>query len=50
MNNNLLSCGMATILVAQFLSALADNALLFTAIAMLRTHAAQPDWLRVSSK
>jgi len=42
-NNNLLSRGMAAVLVAQFLSALADNALLFAAIAMLREHDA-PSW------
>lgn len=34
---------MFALLSAQFLSALADNALLFAAIAMLKTHAA-PDW------
>jgi LPLT family lysophospholipid transporter-like MFS transporter len=34
---------MAAVLIAQFLSALADNALLFAAIAMLKTHAA-PSW------
>jgi LPLT family lysophospholipid transporter-like MFS transporter len=34
---------MAAVLVAQFLSALADNALLFAAIAMLKAHAA-PSW------
>ncbi len=43
MNNNLLSRGMIAVLIAQFLSALADNALLFAAIAMLKTHAA-PSW------
>lgn len=42
-NNNLLSRGMLAVLVAQFLSALADNALLFAAIAMLHAHAA-PSW------
>lgn len=42
-NNNLLSRGMIAVLVAQFLSALADNALLFAAIAMLREHSA-PSW------
>jgi len=42
-NNNLLSRGMVAVLVAQFLSALADNALLFAAIAMLKAHAA-PSW------
>lgn len=42
-NNKLLSRGMVAVLVAQFLSALADNALLFAAIAMLHAHAA-PSW------
>jgi LPLT family lysophospholipid transporter-like MFS transporter len=42
-NNNLLSRGMVAVLVAQFLSALADNALLFAAIAMLRELNA-PSW------
>jgi LPLT family lysophospholipid transporter-like MFS transporter len=42
-NNNLLSRGMIAVLIAQFLSALADNALLFAAIAMLHVHAA-PSW------
>jgi LPLT family lysophospholipid transporter-like MFS transporter len=42
-NNNLLSRGMFAVLVAQFLSALADNALLFAAIAMLKATAA-PSW------
>jgi MFS transporter, LPLT family, lysophospholipid transporter len=42
-NNNLLSRGMIAVLIAQFLSALADNALLFAAIAMLHTYAA-PSW------
>ena len=42
-NGNLLSRGMSAVLVAQFFSALADNALLFAAIAMLKfMHA--PDW------
>lgn len=41
--NNLLSRGMIAVLAAQFLSALADNALLFAAIAMLREHSA-PSW------
>lgn len=42
-NGNLLSRGMIAVLVAQFFSALADNALLFAAIAMLKfMHA--PDW------
>lgn len=35
--------GMLAVLAAQFLSALADNALLFAAIAMLKMHAA-PSW------
>lgn len=43
MNNNLLSRGMIAVLFAQFLSALADNALLFAAIALLQAHAA-PSW------
>ncbi len=43
MTDNLLSRGMLAVLVAQFLSALADNAMLFAAIAMLRAHAA-PSW------
>lgn len=42
-NNNLFSRGMIAVLVAQFLSALADNALLFAAIALLQAHAA-PSW------
>lgn len=42
-NDSLLSRGMIAVLVAQFLSALADNALLFAAIAMLHAHAA-PNW------
>ena len=42
-NNRLLSRGMIAVLVAQFISALADNALLFAAIAMLHAHAA-PSW------
>ena len=42
-NNSLFSRGMVAVLVAQFLSALADNALLFAAIAMLREHHA-PSW------
>jgi LPLT family lysophospholipid transporter-like MFS transporter len=41
--NNLLSRGMIAVLAAQFLSALADNALLFAAIAQLKAHAA-PSW------
>lgn len=40
---HLLSKGMIAVLVAQFLSALADNALLFAAIAMLHSYAA-PSW------
>lgn len=43
MNEPLLSRGMIAVLVAQFLSALADNALLFAAIAMLKTYGA-PSW------
>ncbi len=35
--------GFCTLLIAQFLSALADNALLFTAIALLQ-HMQAPDW------
>lgn len=42
-NGRLLSRGMAAVLVAQFFSALADNALLFAAIAMLKFMNA-PDW------
>lgn len=42
-NNNLFSRGMVAVLIAQFLSALADNALLFAAIAMLKMHSA-PSW------
>lgn len=42
-NNNLFSHGMVAVLIAQFLSALADNALLFAAIAMLKMHSA-PSW------
>lgn len=42
-NGSLFSRGMTAVLVAQFFSALADNALLFAAIAMLKfMHA--PDW------
>ncbi|BCB25934.1 lysophospholipid transporter LplT [Sulfurimicrobium lacus] len=42
-NGSLVSRGMIAVLVAQFFSALADNALLFAAIAMLKfMHA--PDW------
>lgn len=40
---SLTSHGMIAVLTAQFLSALADNALLFAAIALLKSHAA-PDW------
>lgn len=43
MHNSLLSRGMLAVLVAQFFSALADNALLFAAIAMLKSMQA-PDW------
>lgn len=46
MNNtqhNLFSRGMLAVLVAQFISALADNALLFAAIALLKSQAA-PGW------
>lgn len=42
-DSSLFSRGMIAVLVAQFLSALADNALLFAAIAMLQAHAA-PAW------
>jgi len=41
--NNLFSRGMVAVLIAQFISALADNALLFAAIALLKTRIA-PDW------
>lgn len=42
LNGNLFSRGMVAVLVAQFLSALADNALLFAAIALLKSqHAAE---------
>jgi LPLT family lysophospholipid transporter-like MFS transporter len=41
--NQLFSRGMLALLVAQFISALADNALLFAAIAMLKSMAA-PNW------
>ena len=41
--NSLITRGMGAVLVAQFLSALADNALLFAAIAMLKVTAA-PSW------
>lgn len=37
------SRGMVAVLIAQFVSALADNALLFAAIALLKTQSA-PDW------
>lgn len=43
MNNSLFSRGMIAVLIAQFLSALADNALLFAAIALLKSQSA-PDW------
>lgn len=42
-NGSLFSRGMSAVLVAQFFSALADNALLFAAIAMLKLMHA-PDW------
>lgn len=42
-NNPLFSRGMIAVLIAQFLSALADNALLFAAIALLKSQSA-PDW------
>jgi LPLT family lysophospholipid transporter-like MFS transporter len=41
-NNQLCSRGMLAVLAAQFVSALADNALLFAAIAMLMAQAAAP--------
>lgn len=43
MNNQLFSRGMVAVLIAQFVSALADNALLFAAIALLKSQSA-PDW------
>lgn len=43
-SNKLLSGGMLAVLGAQFLSALADNALLFAAIAALKSDAA-PQWM-----
>jgi LPLT family lysophospholipid transporter-like MFS transporter len=42
-NGSLLSRGMVAVLAAQFLSALADNALLFAAIALLKSQHA-PEW------
>lgn len=42
-NGSLLSRGMIAVLLAQFLSAAADNALLFGAIALLKAHT-YPDW------
>lgn len=42
-NGSLISRGMVSVLVAQFLSALADNALLFAAIALLKSQHA-PEW------
>lgn len=42
-NGSLFSRGMSATLIAQFFSALADNALLFAAIAMLKSMQA-PDW------
>lgn len=41
--SKLLSRGMVAVLIAQFISALADNALLFAAIALLKSNAA-PAW------
>jgi len=41
--SKLLSKGMVAVLIAQFISALADNALLFAAIALLKSQAA-PGW------
>lgn len=41
--HSLLSRGMLAVMLAQFTSALADNALLFTAIALLKTGSA-PEW------
>ena len=43
MDNRLFSRGMTAVLIAQFVSALADNALLFAAIALLKSQAA-PGW------
>lgn len=43
MNNRLFSRGMVAVLIAQFISALADNALLFAAIALLKSQSA-PGW------
>src|SRR5512139_2747827 len=40
----LFSRGMSAVMIAQFLSAMADNALLFAAIALLKLNHA-PDWL-----
>ncbi len=42
-----MNLGFYTILLAQFLSALADNALLFAAIALLQEHAAPPEYIPV---
>lgn len=42
--NGLFSRGMTAVLIAQFLSALADNALLFAAIAALKMRTS-PDWM-----
>ena len=42
-NNTLFSRGMIAVLISQFVSALADNALLFAAIALLKSQSA-PDW------
>jgi MFS transporter, LPLT family, lysophospholipid transporter len=42
-DNSLFSRGMIAVLIAQFVSALADNALLFAAIALLKSQSA-PNW------
>ncbi|HSF71214.1 MAG TPA: MFS transporter, partial [Methylotenera sp.] len=42
-HSQLFSRGMTAVLIAQFLSALADNALLFAAIALLKSQSA-PNW------
>jgi LPLT family lysophospholipid transporter-like MFS transporter len=42
-NGSLFTRGMVAVLAAQFLSALADNALLFAAIALLKSQHA-PEW------
>ncbi len=43
MHHNLFSRGIIAVLIAQFISALADNALLFAAIALLKSYSA-PAW------